>query len=209
MCFNYQFRSIIVGDSNAGKSSFLRQFVYSKFSSIHELTIGVELDHKMMKINDKNIKLHIWDTAGLERFQAITQNYFSRCSIVFLIFDVCCRKSYDNAFSLWFETIRRQCPEHIQIMVVGTKTDQFYNREVTKEEAQFRTSNMGIPYIEISAKTGYNVNNAFYRIVQKTREELHKIPASQYYEHGITVGEFELLNQTKIGYQPEKCCVIQ
>ena len=57
MSFNYQFRSIIVGDSNAGKSSFLRQFVYGKFNPLHELTIGVELDHKMLKIND-NLSFH-------------------------------------------------------------------------------------------------------------------------------------------------------
>ena len=56
--------------------SFLKQFITGKFSSLHELTIGVELDHKIIQVNNKTINLHLWDTAGLERFHAITINYF-------------------------------------------------------------------------------------------------------------------------------------
>ena len=84
------FRSIIVGNSGVGKSSIIRTLVNKPFSTLHDLTIGVEFEQKMLEVPDKNgniknINLQIWDTAGLEQFQAITHVYFKNCCIVFIV----------------------------------------------------------------------------------------------------------------------------
>jgi Ras-related protein Rab-2A len=60
--YNYLFKLIIIGDSGVGKSCLLLQFTDKRFRANHDLTIGVEFGAKSMKINDKIVKLQIWDT---------------------------------------------------------------------------------------------------------------------------------------------------
>ena len=62
--YAYVFKYIIVGDSSVGKSCILLQFTDKRFKSTHDLTIGVEFGSRTVQINDKAIKLQIWDTAG-------------------------------------------------------------------------------------------------------------------------------------------------
>ena len=70
--YAYVFKYIIVGDSSVGKSCLLLQFTDKRFKSTHDLTIGVEFGSRTVQINDKAIKLQIWDTAGQESFRSIT-----------------------------------------------------------------------------------------------------------------------------------------
>lgn len=56
------FKYIIIGDTGVGKSCLLLQFTDKRFQPVHDLTIGVEFGARMIKIEDKNIKLQIWDT---------------------------------------------------------------------------------------------------------------------------------------------------
>lgn len=60
--YNYLFKLIIIGDSGVGKSCLLLQFTDKRFRANHDLTIGVEFGAKSMNINDKIVKLQIWDT---------------------------------------------------------------------------------------------------------------------------------------------------
>ena len=52
----------IAGDTGVGKSCLLLQFTDKRFQPVHDLTIGVEFGARMIKIDEKNIKLQIWDT---------------------------------------------------------------------------------------------------------------------------------------------------
>ena len=64
------------GDTGVGKSCLLLQFTDKRFQPVHDLTIGVEFGARMIKIDEKNIKLQIWDTAGQESFRSITRSYY-------------------------------------------------------------------------------------------------------------------------------------
>ena len=63
--YNYLFRYIIVGDMAVGKSCLLLQFTDHKFRHQHELTIGVEFGAKTIDLENKSVKIQIWDTVGL------------------------------------------------------------------------------------------------------------------------------------------------
>ena len=56
----------MIGDTGVGKTSILSRFVENKFDPYHEFTIGVEFASKTISVNNQNIKLQIWDTAGQE-----------------------------------------------------------------------------------------------------------------------------------------------
>lgn len=74
--YNFLFKFIVIGDSNVGKSCLMMQFVERKFKSFIDPTIGVEFGSKKCTIDEKKIKLQIWDTAGQENFKSITRSYF-------------------------------------------------------------------------------------------------------------------------------------
>lgn len=209
--YNYIFKSILIGDTNVGKSALLRQFCHGTFQSLHELTIGVELDFKIIQVYDKNIKLHVWDTAGLERFHAITRTYFKNCAIVFIVFDVCNRTSFENVFSKWISSVKAHCHPKCHYILIGNKSDQEFRREVTFDEVVRKISHFDIDYIEISSKTNHNVSFAFHSSAKAVYEKLSSLSEKEKKEMGIEASETERINQIKPevlhGPMPQ-CCII-
>ena len=64
MSYAFLFKYIIIGDTGVGKSCLLLQFTDKRFQPVHDLTIGVEFGARMISIDNKQIKLQIWDTVG-------------------------------------------------------------------------------------------------------------------------------------------------
>jgi len=85
---DYIFKVIIIGDSGTGKSSFIYYFLNAEEKQNPQYTIGVEYSSKIIKINNKRIKLQIWDTAGQERFKSITKAYYRGAHGVFVMYDL-------------------------------------------------------------------------------------------------------------------------
>ena len=208
---NFLFKSILIGDSNVGKSSFLKQFITGKFSSLHELTIGVELDHKIIQVNNKTINLHLWDTAGLERFHAITINYFKNCAIVFLLFDVCNQSSFQNAFSIWFPNMKKYCHKKTKFILIGTKCDNENARQVYKSEAISTAKKKNMKYIEISSKSGLNVNFAVRTIIKDLLLDIPSFSKEECDQMGILLSDEERLQRVSLSDlhgRSSSCCII-
>lgn len=79
---------LLAGDTGVGKSCLLLQFTDRRFQPVHDLTIGVEFGARMVKIDDKAIKLQIWDTAGQESFRSITRSYYRGAAGALLVYDI-------------------------------------------------------------------------------------------------------------------------
>lgn len=79
--YDHLFKFVIVGNSAVGKSSIFSRFTEDTFNENFLSTIGVDFKFKTIKINDKNIKLQIWDTAGQCRFRTITNTYYKSISL--------------------------------------------------------------------------------------------------------------------------------
>jgi small GTP-binding protein len=62
---------VVIGDTGVGKSCLLLQFVDKRFSSVHDLTIGVDFGARIVDLGGERVKLQIWDTAGQESFRSI------------------------------------------------------------------------------------------------------------------------------------------
>lgn len=96
MSYSYLFKYIIIGDTGVGKSCLLLQFLDSKFRDKFEVTIGVEFGARMISVDDKNIKLQIWDTAGQEAFKSITRSYYRSAAGGLLVYDITNLASFEN-----------------------------------------------------------------------------------------------------------------
>lgn len=151
---------LIIGDSAVGKSCLLLQFSDQTFSENYVSTIGVDFKIRTIDVADKQVKLQIWDTAGQERFQSITGNYYRGSHAIAIVYDVTNRQSFDN-LRKWVADVERLATPQVCKLVVGNKADLEDNRQVRRDEGQAFADNLGVPFIETSAKTAFNVREMF------------------------------------------------
>lgn len=169
----FTFKYIIIGDSGVGKSCLLLQFTDKRFEGVHDITIGVEFGARIVTLNNQDVKLQIWDTAGQESFRSITRSYYRGAVGALLVFDVTRRETFDHVAS-WLEDARNNCNTPITVMLVGNKCDLESKRVVSKQEAQEFASSKGLTYLETSAKTATNVDDAFIKTAQAIYDKVQK-----------------------------------
>lgn len=160
MSYAYLFKYVIIGDTGVGKSCLLLQFTDKRFMAIHDLTIGVEFGARMITIDNKKIKLQIWDTAGQESFRSITRSYYRGAAGALLVYDITRRETFNHLTS-WLEDARQHSNTHMVIMLIGNKSDLENRRDVMKEEGEAFAREHGLIFMETSAKTAANVEEAF------------------------------------------------
>eukprot|EP01071_Lankesteria_metandrocarpae_P000974 Lankesteria_metandrocarpae@DN1162_c0_g1_i1.p1 len=159
MPYHYLFKYIIIGDTGVGKSCLLLQFTDKRFRIDHDLTIGVEFGARMLDVCGKQVKLQIWDTAGQESFRSITRSYYRGAAGALLVYDITRRDTF-NHLSRWLEEVRQYANPHMTIMLIGNKCDLERREVLTEEGAQFARQH-GLIFLETSAKTAQNVEEAF------------------------------------------------
>ena len=123
MCasYDYTFKILLLGDASVGKTSFTKRYCYNIFNPSERLTIGVDFHVKTIELNDKRIKLQLWDVGGEERFRFLLPTYCLGANAAFLLYDITRPSTLDN-ISEWI-TIVKQKGGPIPIMLVGSKLD--------------------------------------------------------------------------------------
>ena len=93
---DHLYKLIIIGDTGVGKSCLLNRIMDDNFKNDHQVTIGVEFGCFTLKIDEKVIKLQIWDTAGQESFRSITRIFYRGAHCVFLVYDMTRADTFNN-----------------------------------------------------------------------------------------------------------------
>ena len=173
MSYSYLFKYIIIGDTGVGKSCLLLQFTDKRFQPVHDLTIGVEFGARMITIADKQIKLQIWDTAGQESFRSITRSYYRGAAGALLVYDITRRETFNHLTS-WLEDARQHASSNMVIMLIGNKCDLDAKREVRREEGEAFAREHGLVFMETSAKTAENVEEAFINTAKEIYDKIQE-----------------------------------
>ena len=195
---------LLIGDSYVGKTSLLQKYTEDEMPEMHCATIGVEFKEKTVKINNREIKLQIWDTSGQERFRSITQNFFRNADGIAIVFDVTNRNTFKNVKN-WLSDIQA-IDSNIKMILVGNKIDLVDKRVIDKNILEEYAKKQNLPFYETSAKTGTNVELIFTSLAElllanKTDEEINEQFAKISSNLSVSSGE-----ETKIKEKKKKCC---
>merc|ERR1712000_34997 len=161
--YDYLFKFIIIGDASTGKSCLLHQFIKGKFKKSTGHTNGVEFGCKMVTVGKKTIKLQIWDTAGQERFKSVTRSYYRGAAGALIVYDITQNETFNN-ISNWINDARSLARPDISMMVVGNKLDLKDDRNVAFLDASKLCQENDVMFMETSALTGENVDEAFMKV---------------------------------------------
>mmetsp|Transcript_37630 Transcript_37630/g.84094 ORF Transcript_37630/g.84094 Transcript_37630/m.84094 type:complete len:201 (-) Transcript_37630:123-725(-) len=157
--YDHLFKLVLIGDSGVGKSCLLLRFADNAFTDSYISTIGVDFRFRTVKVEKSTIKLQIWDTAGQERFRTITSAYYRGADGIILVYDVTNQDSFTH-IAEWLTEVNRYASEGTCKLLVGNKSDR-PDRSVSIEEAGTYADQLGIPFLETSAKSAENVEQAF------------------------------------------------
>jgi small GTP-binding protein len=154
---------ILTGESGVGKTNFLSQFVRQNFNVNAKTTIGVECATKTLEINGQTVKAQIRDTAGQERFRAITSTYYHGAHGVLVLYDITNSSSFSQV-PRWLAELDKYGEQDVVKILIGNKADLEESRSVTFAEAQRYAEKEHLLFMEASAKTAANVNEAFMKL---------------------------------------------
>jgi len=154
-----------LGDAGVGKSSIILRYTKNEFNSQMVSSIGVDFKTKDIIVNNKKVKLQLWDTAGHERFRTITTSYYRGAHGIATVFDLTNRESFEHV-EKWLEEINKYAKENVMRFLIGNKSDLVNERQVSYEEVRALANKLNIYYVETSAKNNVNVSD-FFQIATK------------------------------------------
>uniref|UniRef100_A0A8C6KYK8 Ras-related protein Rab-25 n=1 Tax=Nothobranchius furzeri TaxID=105023 RepID=A0A8C6KYK8_NOTFU len=165
---------VLIGESGVGKSNLLSRFTKNEFSHDSRTTIGVEFSTRTVQLNGLTIKAQIWDTAGLERYRAITSAYYRGAVGALVVYDITKHLTYESV-ERWLKELFDHADTHIVVMLVGNKTDLESERSVPTEEAKDFAEKQNLLFLETSALQSTNVEAAFSSVLA----EIHRKVSSK------------------------------
>ena len=166
--YDFLFKLTLLGLDNTGKTSLLNRFYDNSFKTRVISTIGLDFRLKTINIEDKVVRLQIWDTAGQECFNAIIKN-FLKCikglqGFIF-VYNITDKHSFQTAIN-WIKHIETNYSKNINKILVGNKCD-LPDRVVTEEEGKKLAEEYNMNFFETSAKNCQNVNEAFNYLIKE------------------------------------------
>lgn len=171
--YDYLFKLLLIGDSGVGKSCLLLRFADNTYTDSYISTIGVDFKIRTLDIDGKTVKLQIWDTAGQERFRTITSSYYRGAHGIIVVYDVTDKVSFNNV-KQWLGEIDRYACQSVNKLLVGNKADLVEKKVVDYNEAKEFAEGLQISFLETSAKSAQNVEEAFMTMTRQIKERVSR-----------------------------------
>jgi small GTP-binding protein len=164
---HYVFKILLLGDGGVGKTSLLRRFIDNSFTPDYKSTIGVQFMTRSVEIgDDKAIKLVIWDVAGQSRFTSYRHLYYKDAEGIILVYDITRPETFNN-LEMWISDAVKHTAKNAHIAILGNKVDLDDRRTVSEDNGKkYSIERSAVLFSETSAKTGFNVENAFLELTR-------------------------------------------
>ena len=204
------FKIIIVGDLSSGKTNIVTQYISHKFVQDSQPTIGVEMFNKDFQINEDKVSAQIWDTAGQEKYNALTSSYYKGAKGAIVVYDITQESTFLKV-EQFVKDLREKSDKNVYMILVGNKIDLEENRKISKEEGKILADKLKMGFFEVSAKNGTGIEDLFKNLIDNVYEKNNREFKS------MASIEIEMEDDKKINLMPKndnnvnvkkkkKCC---
>ena len=217
--YDFEFKIVLVGDTAVGKTSIATRFVQPdiEFQERRPMTIKIGEYNARFQLKGKSVLLQIVDTSGQLNVTSSLPQFYRGAHGAAVVFDVA---SWDSLVSVrqWVSMVREKCGNEIPIILVGNKTDR-KRREVTADTAENVREQFNLFYIEVSAKTGINIDETFSVLTEQLMQQrdlktagsfatsvtVHQLPStsSQCYQPPAKITAKEPTKRKRIAKDPD------
>ena len=146
-----QVKVILLGESGTGKTSLINVAVGRGFTEDMCPTVASNFSQMEFIMNDKTYKLNIWDTAGQEKYRALTKLFIKESNIVIFVYSIDNRSTFES-LSFWIKFAKDALGNKPIYAIVGNKSDLINNEEVSEEKITKYSEEVGIQLRFVSAK---------------------------------------------------------
>ena len=204
--YDMMIKVILIGDSGVGKTNIMSKFLKNQFLENSKATVGVEFGSKLFIHENHKIKAQIWDTAGQEKYKAITGAYYKGSKGALVIYDITRKDTFAN-IEKWVNDLKTTGDPKITIIIIGNKNDLADKRQVTKEEGEEKAKSFGCAFLETSAFSGDNIDKAFDIMVKEIYEKFSSdIGGDEQLNPGGKGEDIKLDKEKATDKKKKKCC---
>ena len=112
---------VLLGESGVGKTCIIARFINNTFADNIMSTTGASYAGKTMsfdELNGQSIKFEIWDTAGQEKYRALTKIFYKDAGVAILVYDITRKDSFDEIKNYWHNQIKEFAPKNISKIII-------------------------------------------------------------------------------------------
>lgn len=160
---------VLLGESGVGKTSIITQFTEEFFSEEQQSTTGATFSSKeVMCLGDqRKLKFEIWDTAGQEKYRALSKMFYKDAAAAILVYDITRKTSFDEIKNYWANEIKEYSPKKIVLAIAANKSDLYENEQVDEKTGRDFAEELGAIFYSTSAKNTNGINELFTAIGNK------------------------------------------
>ena len=204
--YDLMIKVILIGDSGVGKTNIMSKFLKNQFMENSKATVGVEFGSKLFIHENHKIKAQIWDTAGQEKYKAITGAYYKGSKGALVIYDITRKETFAN-IEKWVNDLKTAGDPKITIIIIGNKSDLADKRQIAKEEGEEKAKSFGCAFLETSAFNGENIDKAFDIMVKEIYEKFSSdTGGDEQIESDAKVEDIKLDRDKVDINKKKKCC---
>ncbi|XP_022086683.1 ras-related protein Rab-24-like [Acanthaster planci] len=186
------FKVVLLGNSFGGKTCLIERYTNGRFleGGACIATVGAAYHAKKLQACGRKLIMGIWDTAGNERYTALSRLYYRGAQAAVLCYDLTNPTSFDRV-KFWLEEVKKS-EEFCKIYLCGTKFDLVEeNRKARRVDSDIvadYAKEFRAQVFETSSKTGYHVKELFLKVakdyVDDTAAEHLEITFNEHVFHG-------------------------
>jgi small GTP-binding protein len=195
-----EIKVILLGDCGVGKTNIISRYLKDEFKDAQASTNGSNYIMKNIEINGKKYLANIWDTAGQEKYRAVTKMFVQDSHILILCYSIIDHKSFEN-LEFWYNLATDILGKNIIIGVAGNKSDLYEEEKVNENEGiNFAKTHNAIFKLVSAKQNKESIDLLFEELFNKYGKQ--KINENNNDRNSVKIDKNKKVNKN----EKSKCC---